>query len=139
MDFLTVLKDALSGLIMESGFIMFLEGDNYKYLIMIGVALFFIYLAIVKKYEPFLLLPIAFGMILTNLPGANMYHSALSRCKLHKGAKLGYTGNFSLVNVANNDVHLKDDPPKAYLLDVSTKTCSPEYPYPNLSRAREAI
>ncbi len=32
------------------------------------------YLAIVKKFEPLLLLPIAFGMLLANLPGANLYH-----------------------------------------------------------------
>ena len=33
-----------------------------------------VYLAIVKKFEPLLLLPIAIGMLLTNLPGANMFH-----------------------------------------------------------------
>ena len=35
------------------------------------------YLAIVKKFEPLLLLPIAFGMLLTNLPGAGLYHPEL--------------------------------------------------------------
>ena len=35
------------------------------------------YLAIVKKFEPMLLLPIAFGMLLTNLPGAGMFHEVL--------------------------------------------------------------
>jgi oxaloacetate decarboxylase beta subunit len=35
------------------------------------------YLAIKKKFEPLLLLPIAFGMLLTNLPNAEMYHPAL--------------------------------------------------------------
>ncbi|MGN1249108.1 MAG: sodium ion-translocating decarboxylase subunit beta [Candidatus Spyradocola sp.] len=45
--------------------------------IMILVACIFLYLAIAKKYEPLLLLPIAFGMLITNLPGAEMYHSAL--------------------------------------------------------------
>ncbi|MBP3571517.1 MAG: sodium ion-translocating decarboxylase subunit beta [Clostridia bacterium] len=33
-----------------------------------------VYLAIVKKFEPLLLLPIAIGMMLTNLPGANLFH-----------------------------------------------------------------
>ena len=32
------------------------------------------YLAVVKKFEPLLLLPIAFGMLLANLPGANLFH-----------------------------------------------------------------
>ncbi|MFR9503273.1 MAG: sodium ion-translocating decarboxylase subunit beta [Rikenellaceae bacterium] len=44
---------------------------------MIGVALFLVYLAIRHKFEPLLLLTIAFGMLLTNLPGAEMYHAEL--------------------------------------------------------------
>lgn len=51
-----------------SGFAQFFIDDNWKYIIMICVALVFMYLAIVKKYEPLLLLPIAFGMLLANLP-----------------------------------------------------------------------
>ena len=35
--------------------------------VMVGVACFFMYLAIVKKYEPLLLLPISFGMLLVNI------------------------------------------------------------------------
>ena len=41
-------------------------------IIMIGLGLFFAYLSIVKKYEPLLLLPLAFGIILANIPGANL-------------------------------------------------------------------
>ena len=44
---------------------------------MIVISLALMYLAIVKKFEPLLLLPIAFGMLLTNLPGAEMYHREL--------------------------------------------------------------
>ena len=58
-------------------FVRFFEGENWKYLIMIAIACLLLYLAIVKKFEPLLLLPIAFGMLLTNLPGAEMYHSEL--------------------------------------------------------------
>ena len=46
-------------------------------LIMISVAFFLLYLAIKHKFEPLLLLTIAFGMLLTNLPGANLYHTEL--------------------------------------------------------------
>jgi len=46
-------------------------------LIMVAVACILLYLAIVKKFEPLLLLPIAFGILLTNLLGADMYHEAL--------------------------------------------------------------
>ena len=45
--------------------------------VMLLVSFFLLYLAIHKKYEPLLLLPIAFGMLLTNLPGAGMFHSEL--------------------------------------------------------------
>lgn len=51
--------------------------DQWKCLIMLLVGCILLYLAIVKQYEPLLLLPIAMGMILTNLPGAEMYHSDL--------------------------------------------------------------
>src|SRR5574344_1214386 len=52
-------------------------GTQWKCLIMLAVGCLLLYLAIVKKFEPLLLLPIAFGMILTNLPGAGMYHTEL--------------------------------------------------------------
>ncbi len=45
--------------------------------IMLILSFFLLFLAIKKQYEPLLLLPIAFGMLLTNLPGAGMYHSEL--------------------------------------------------------------
>ena len=54
-----------------------LIADNWKVLVMIGISCLLLYLAIVKKFEPMLLLPIAFGMLLTNLPGAEMFHEAL--------------------------------------------------------------
>ncbi len=52
-------------------------GADWRVLIMIGIACVLLYLAIVKKFEPLLLLPIAFGMLLTNLPGAGLYHVEL--------------------------------------------------------------
>ena len=56
--------------------------NDPKVLIMIAISLVLMYLAIVKKFEPLLLLPIAFGMLLTNLTaftGADnaMYHTEL--------------------------------------------------------------
>ena len=50
------------------------ETEWWKTLIMLVIGGVLVYLAIVKKFEPLLLLPIAVGMILTNLPGANMFH-----------------------------------------------------------------
>lgn len=51
--------------------------NDPKIIIMLIISFVLLYLAIVKQFEPLLLLPIAFGMLLTNLPGAEMYHSAL--------------------------------------------------------------
>ena len=45
--------------------------------VMILLSFLLLYLAVVKKYEPLLLLPIAFGMLLTNLPVAGIYHPEL--------------------------------------------------------------
>ncbi len=48
--------------------------DSLKYLAMYVIVGALMYLAIVKKFEPLLLMPIAFGMLLANLPGANLIH-----------------------------------------------------------------
>lgn len=53
---------------------LFENPEWYKTVIMYGIAGVLVYLAIWKGYEPLLLLPIAIGMLLTNLPGANMFH-----------------------------------------------------------------
>ncbi len=60
----------------DTGFAKLADG-NWLCLVMIGVACLLFYLAIVKKFEPLLLLPIAFGMLLTNLPGAGLFHNEL--------------------------------------------------------------
>ncbi len=60
----------------DTGFARLVDG-NWLCLVMIAVACILFYLAIVKKFEPLLLLPIAFGMLLTNLPGAGLYHAEL--------------------------------------------------------------
>ena len=61
----------------QTGFYQFFQGDNRKCAIMIVVACVLLFLGIVKKFEPLLLVPIAVGMLVTNLPGAEMYHEIL--------------------------------------------------------------
>lgn len=62
----------------QSGLKYFSNGDfAIKTLVMYLIIGVLVYLAIVKKYEPLLLLPIAFGMLLANLPGANLIHMDL--------------------------------------------------------------
>ncbi len=51
--------------------------NNWGQLVMIAVSLLLLWLAIKKKFEPLLLIGIAFGMLLTNLPGAGMYNGEL--------------------------------------------------------------
>ena len=53
---------------------LFAESNWWQYLVMYVIVGALFYLAIVKKFEPLLLMPIAFGMLLANLPGANLIH-----------------------------------------------------------------
>ena len=55
----------------------FLSEGGWQNLVMIAIACVLLYLAIVKKFEPLLLVGIAFGCLLTNLPGAGLYHQEL--------------------------------------------------------------
>lgn len=60
----------------QTGFYMLSQG-NWETVLMVLIACVLLYLAIVKKFEPLLLLPIAFGMLLTNLIGAEVFHEEL--------------------------------------------------------------
>ena len=64
--------DAVTGIAGGSGFMGIFQ--NPGYLIMILIACVLLYLAIVKQFEPLLLLPIAFGMLLANLPFGEIIH-----------------------------------------------------------------
>ena len=77
MEILQNCWNAILGILQVSGFSQLFVGDGYKNLIMIGVACVLFVLAIRFQFEPLLLLPIAFGMLLTNLPGAGVYHDIL--------------------------------------------------------------
>ncbi|MBR2339658.1 MAG: sodium ion-translocating decarboxylase subunit beta [Clostridia bacterium] len=83
---------ALIDFLKQTGFYLFSQG-NWKCLIMIGIAFVLCYLAIVKKFEPMLLLPIAFGMLLTNLPGAEMFHEEIFAGGKIDWASLGHAEN----------------------------------------------
>lgn len=77
---------------LETGFAAFFtQPGAWKYAVMIVVACFLLYLAIVKKFEPLLLLPIAFGMLLTNLPGAGLYNRVCSSVRQLSSAYLSLT------------------------------------------------
>ena len=69
--------DAIIKFIQDTGFHMIIADGNWQAILMILISFVLMYLAIVKKFEPLLLVPIAFGMLVTNLPGAEMYHEIL--------------------------------------------------------------
>jgi len=60
--------EALGNIARSTGF----ASGNWRQYVMIAIACLLLYLAIVKQFEPLLLLPIAFGMLLANLPAAGM-------------------------------------------------------------------
>ena len=65
----------------KSGFAQIITGfvsnSGWQNLVMLVIACVLLYLAIVKKFEPLLLLGIAFGCLLSNLPGAGLYNQQL--------------------------------------------------------------
>ncbi len=102
--------NAIMNFLQQTGFMMF-GGDNWKSLIMIAIAFVLSYLAIVKKFEPLLLLPIAFGMLLTNLPGAEMFHEQLFagghvNWDLFGGAQYFNTANLNFADKINDALYV---------------------------------
>lgn len=83
--------DSLMNIWSSSGF----AALTWKHLVMILIAFVLCFLAIVKKYEPLLLLPIAFGVLLANLPIAGLMDEPTGTAAggllyyLYKGVKLG--------------------------------------------------
>ena len=78
MEILQGVWGAIVDIFANSGYAYFFTDGGYTNLIMIGFSFFFLYLGIKKGFEPLLMIPIAFGMLLANIPGANLavqYHT----------------------------------------------------------------
>ena len=69
--------EAINNFLTSTGFFQFTQGDNWKCLVMILIACILLFLGIKKKFEPLLLVPIAIGMLVTNLPGSGMFNEIL--------------------------------------------------------------
>lgn len=67
------MNEIIHQLIVTSG----LANLTFQNTIMILLACFFLYLGIKKQYEHYLMIPIAFGMLLVNLPLANLMASSI--------------------------------------------------------------
>lgn len=77
MEILQGVWGAIVDIFANSGYAFFFTEGGYKNLIMLLMAFFFLWLGIKKGFEPLLMIPIAFGMLLANIPGANLavqYH-----------------------------------------------------------------
>ena len=78
MEILQGVWEVIVSIFTNSGYAYFFTADGgWKNLVMILVAFVFLYLGIKKGFEPLLMVPIAFGMLLANIPGANLavqYH-----------------------------------------------------------------
>ncbi|MDD6604181.1 MAG: sodium ion-translocating decarboxylase subunit beta [Eubacteriales bacterium] len=89
MEILQGVWQVIRSILANSGYAYFLTADGgWKNLVMLCVSFFFLYLGIKKGFEPLLMIPIAFGMLLANLPGANLavqYHDLAGFFDLLKG------------------------------------------------------
>ena len=77
MEILQGVWGAIVDIFSNSGYAFFFSDGGWKNLIMLGFSFVFLYLGIKKGFEPLLMIPIAFGMLLANIPGANLavqYH-----------------------------------------------------------------
>lgn len=77
--------DLLKQFAQETGIAQFFINDGWKSLLMIIIALVLLYLAIFKKFEPYLLIPISFGMLLVNLPGSDVFGDISDGIKVDSG------------------------------------------------------
>ncbi len=104
-----VFVETLQGILNNSGFLSM----TWQQGVMILVSFVLLYLAIAKKFEPLLLLPIAFGMFLANIPLSGLYHPELfSGTNIDYGAVLHDGG---LIDILYLGVKLGIYPPLIFL------------------------
>lgn len=87
-DFIGTVVDIFN----NSGYKALFTGNGYLNIIMIAVSFVLLYLGIRRGFEPLLMVPIAFGMLLANLPGANLavtYHDVAGFIEVFKSGNAG--------------------------------------------------
>ncbi len=93
-------------------FVNFIDGGMWRNVVMILISLVLLYLAIKKQFEPLLLIGIAFGMLLTNLPGAEMYHSEMWNAFMDENSEFYHSFGYIMANGGLLDI-----------LYIGVKTC----------------
>ena len=104
----------------------FFRGTGYAHitleqLIMIFIACFLLYLAIAKKYEPLLLVPISFGMLLANIPQANLMEEGNFLYWLYRGVKLNIYPPIIFMGVVMTDFGPLIANPRSLLLGAAAQ------------------
>ena len=95
---------------------------NFGTIVMIGIACLFLYLAIAKGYEPYLLIPISFGMLLSNLPLAGLMDEGGLLNILYEGVHLGIYAPLIFLGVgASTDFSPLIANPKSLLLGAAAQ------------------
>ncbi len=104
-----------------------------KYLLMYLIVGTLTYLAVVKKFEPLLLLPIAFGMLLANLPGADLIHSEYFFDEYY----FSVSENGEIVGTLSNSFQqfLSSIPENLYVIDVDKQQIIFDFSEKSLSEA----
>ena len=108
----------LSKLVNESGFAGFFAAGGWKYLVMIVIACVLLYLGIGKKFEPLLLVGIAFGALLTNIPGAGLYHMGIWDAYVY-GCAYDATYDYALYNTAEGHAFTEEE----YYYYLAARAC----------------
>lgn len=96
MEVLQGVWEVIKSIFVNSGYAYFFSDGGWKNLVMICVAFFLLWLGIKRGFEPLLMIPIAFGMLLANLPGANLavqYHDLQGFIDLVCGRLTDSAGN----------------------------------------------
>ncbi len=118
MNIFEILMDFIN----STGYMLIGQDGNIKNLVMIGVALIFMYLAVKKGYEPYLLIPISFGMLLSNMPGADLMSEGGLLYYMYQGTKLGiYPALIFLCVGASTDFAPLIANPKSILLGAAAQ------------------
>lgn len=110
--------EPLMKLVTDSGFAGFFLNGGWKNLIMIAVACVLLYLGIKKKFEPLLLVGIAFGVLLTNIPGAGLYHMGMWDAYVNECA-YDVVSDYALYNKAEARAYNQNE----YLYYLAARSC----------------
>ena len=114
--------DLIGDFIKSTGIAGFFQNGGWKNLIMILVALLLLYFAVFKKAEPYLLIPIAFGVLLANLPLSGIFQK--SNDVLYNADAFAKAANITIDQARNLFTGLGLDPSKAIKLSELFKLAS---------------